>query len=97
MYHIAQNDLSFNELLTHASEDNGLFRDHLRGYWWKLQKREALAQAFHSVLKADGPISLEPEQLFQLHSLGLIHLQASQATPRCDLYRQYFTDKLAHA
>lgn len=95
MYHISQNDLSFQDLLSHASEDNGLFRDHLRGYWWKLQKHDPLAQAFQDVLEADAPLPLEPEQLFQLHSLGLIHLQANKATPRCDLYRQYFTDKLA--
>ena len=94
MYHLSQNDLSFEQLFETAGDNSGLFRDHLRGYWWKLQKNADLAQAFAQVLQADEPISLEPEPLFQLHSLGLVDLYGNQATPRCDLYRQYFRNKL---
>ena len=95
MYYLSQGDLSFEDLFKTAVKDSGLFRDHLRGYWWKLQKNPDLAQAFAQVIQAEHPISLEPEPLFQLHSLGLIHLNANQASPRCALYRQYFHEKLA--
>ena len=95
MYHLSQQDLEFEDLFESAIEDSGLFRDHLRGYWWKLQRNPDLAQAFAQVLHADEPVTLEPEFLFQLHSLGLIHLNVNQASPRCDLYRHYFSNKLA--
>lgn len=95
MYHLSQNDLSFNDLFETGVEDSGLFRDHLRGFWWKLQKNPDLARAFAQVLHSDVPIPLDPEPLFQLHSLGLVHLNVNRASPRCDLYRAYFTHKLA--
>ncbi|NJL41558.1 MAG: hypothetical protein HC899_36365, partial [Leptolyngbyaceae cyanobacterium SM1_4_3] len=34
-------------------------------------------------------------QAFQLQSLGLVHLQGSQAVPSCVLYAKYFRDRLA--
>ncbi|MEM9136491.1 MAG: AAA-like domain-containing protein [Cyanobacteria bacterium P01_F01_bin.42] len=95
MYHLSQGDIGFEELVQTASDDSGLFCDHLRGYWWKLQKNPVLAQAFGQVIQADQPVPLELDQLFQLHSLGLVHLHANEASPRCELYRQYFREKLA--
>jgi len=32
---------------------------------------------------------------FKLHSLGLVHLQGNYVTPRFNLYRQYFYERLA--
>jgi serine/threonine-protein kinase len=40
-------------------------------------------------------VQLESMQGFKLHSMGLVHLQGNEVTPRCDLYRQYFRVRLA--
>ncbi|MCM1984863.1 AAA-like domain-containing protein [Lyngbya confervoides] len=97
MYHLSQGDLSFSELLDQASDESGLFRDHLRGFWWKLQKNPELAQGFRSVLESREPVALEADILFKLHSLGLIQMSANLAQPRCDLYRRYFQARLSNA
>jgi hypothetical protein len=94
LYHLAQRDLSFTDLIRHASSEAGLFRDHLRGYWWKLQQHPELAAAFTQVLKSDQPVLLAPDALFKLQSLGLISVTGNQAIARCELYRQYFSARL---
>lgn len=94
LYHIARGDLTLEQLLQEAPTEAGLFRDHLRGHWWNLQHHPELVGALQAVISAPHPIRLDPNGLFKLHSLGLIRLEGNQAVCRCDLYRQYFGDRL---
>jgi len=91
LYHIAKGDMSLSQLMATAPTEAGLFRDHLRGHWWNLQQHPQLATAFVAVVMSEQAIALEPSVLFKLHSLGLIQLVGNGASPRCDLYRQYFS------
>jgi serine/threonine-protein kinase len=90
MYHIANQDVTLEQLLRAAPTEGGLFRDHLHGHLWNLQQHPELADAFRLVLGSATPIPLEATALFKLHSLGLVSLEGNQVKPRCDLYRQYF-------
>ena len=46
------------------------------------------------VIEASEPVTLEPIAAYRLESLGLLSLNKNQATPTCELYRQYFLDFL---
>ena len=79
-------------LLQNATKDTGIYQQHLEYQLWNLQQHPKLADAFSQILIA--PIQLEAEVAFRLKSLGLIHLTEDQATVSCELYREYFCNKL---
>ena len=87
MYTLAQ-------LLEDAPTESGFYGDHLRRHLWNLHRNEMLATAFREVLSHQGPVCLESEQAFKLHSLGLVKLQGNGVVPRFELYRRYFSDRL---
>src|SRR5919199_1313044 len=94
LYHMATGQLTLDQLLTLAPTESGLYGDHLRRHLWHLQQHPELAVAFTKVVTASEPVELESVLAFKLHSLGLVQLQGNYVTPRFDLYRQYFRDRL---
>ncbi|WP_298612176.1 AAA-like domain-containing protein [uncultured Thermosynechococcus sp.] len=94
LYHLARQELSWQELIANAASETGLYRDHLRRQWWHLQQQEDLAPAFREILKAENGRVVDSTIGFKLHSLGLITLEGNFAQVRCDLYRRYFGDRL---
>ncbi len=90
LYHLAKQDLTWQELITNAATETGLYRDHLRGQAWHLHQRAELAPAFHQVVQSSEPVVLDATIGFKLHSLGLVKLEGNAARVRCDLYRRYF-------
>jgi AAA-like domain len=53
-----------------------------------------MVAAVKRLVAATQPVRLESVQAFQLNSMGLVHLQGNDVAFRCDLYRQYFGDRL---
>lgn len=86
---------SIQQILTEASTECSLFRSHLREQLLTLQKEPTLTTAFQSVVGSDEPVTLDPLSMYQLQRMGLIALSGNQATPRCQLYRHYFRDRLS--
>lgn len=95
LYYIAQQELTLAEVVKTASTEAGIYGDHLRRHLWNLQQYPELAQAFNQVVTQSTPVELESILAFKLHSLGLVHLQGNQVTPRFELYRDYFGDRLS--
>ena len=95
LYHMATGQLTLNELQQTASTEAGLYGDHLRRHLWHLQQHPDLATAFAKVVTTPEPVELPSVQAFKLHSMGLVQMQGNYVTPRFDLYRQYFCDRIA--
>jgi AAA-like domain/TIR domain len=93
LYHIAQHQLSWQELLETAATEAGLYGDHLRRHLWSLQNHPELAIALAKVVRSDDAVELESAIAFKLHSMGLVHLQGNLVVPRFELYRQYFGER----
>ncbi len=89
-YHLAQQDLTLEELIQTAASDTGIYSEYLHQHLWHLQQHPELAVAFEEVLKAKAPIELEQVQAFKLHSMGLVNMRNNQVMIGCDLYQQYF-------
>jgi hypothetical protein len=94
LYNIARQDMTLEALLGSAPTEAGLYGDHLRRHLWNLQQRPELVEAVKQVIAVTSPVRLDPVQGFQLESMGIVHLQGNEVIPRCDLYRQYFSDRL---
>jgi class 3 adenylate cyclase len=95
LYYIARQEMSWQNLLSNASTDMGIFGDHLRRHLWSLQQIPELAMATHKVMSADQPVQLESIPAFKLHSMGLVNLHGNLVTPRCRLYKNYLTNCLS--
>jgi len=46
------------------------------------------------IITVDRPISMGTSEAFKLTSLGLVRFQGSEVIPTCNLYRQYFRERL---
>ncbi|MDF5731930.1 MAG: AAA-like domain-containing protein [Rhizonema sp. PD38] len=94
LYSISRQDMTLNQLLQIAPTEAGPYGDHLRRHLWNLEQRPELLEAVKRVISTTSPVRLESVQAFQLHSLGLMHLQGNDVIPRCNLYREYFQERL---
>lgn len=95
LYNIAQQEITLTQLLDIAPTEASLYGDHLRRHLWNLQQHPKLANVFTQVVTTNEPVEIESMLAFKLHSLGLVKLQGNFVTPRFNLYRQYFRDKLS--
>jgi transcriptional regulator with XRE-family HTH domain len=90
LYHIACADTTLAELLQIAPTETSIYGDHLRRLGDILSHQPQLETAMQEVVTASSPVRLRANVKFKLLSLGLVKLQGDGATPRCELYRQYF-------
>lgn len=88
-------NLTPDQFLQIAPTEAGPFSDHLRQHLWNLQHHPELAAAFRDVVMANKPVKIPSERAFKLYSMGLVRLQDNNVTPRFELYRQYFSVRLA--
>lgn len=91
LYHLAQGDLTVDELLASASTQSGIYSNHLRRTWDLLNAAPELLSALQGVLQSmPTGIHLDPIQSYKLESMGLITLVGNTARVSCDLYQHYF-------
>ena len=93
--YLEHQNVTLEEFLRIAPTEESPFSAHLREYLWNLQQNPELATALSEVVTKNQPIRIETAQAFKLHSMGLVQLQGNDCSPRCDLYRQYFSVRLA--
>jgi serine/threonine-protein kinase len=96
LYHIRRQDETLEQLEQTAPTEAGIYSDHLRRHLWNLKQYPMLMEAFRQVITKNKPVELDAEAGFKLDSMGLVKLQGNEATPRCDLYRNYFREHLGN-
>jgi hypothetical protein len=94
LYHL-QHGMTLEQLLQTAPTQAGIYRDHLRRHWQLLQDYPELQTALDRVIvnEPEGT-TLDPILAYRLESTGLIKLEGNQVKLSCELYRQYFSDRL---
>ncbi|MEH2106943.1 AAA-like domain-containing protein [Nostoc sp.] len=96
LYHVQHQDITLEQLLQTAPTEAGIYKDHLRGHLCNLNEHPNLVAAFSQVVKSFVAIELDSESAFKLHSMGLVvYCNDNKVMPRCDLYRQYFQNRLS--
>jgi transcriptional regulator with XRE-family HTH domain len=96
MYHLANQDISLNQLVKDASTETGIYSDHLRRHLWNLEKYPELMAGMAEIVNSEKPVRLKSELGFKLNSMGLVKLEGNNCTPRCHLYQQYLCDRATH-
>lgn len=97
LYKMARSNLTLDKLLKTATNEKGLYADHLRRQLVNLQEHPALATIFKKIVTADNPIQIKELGTtdFKLEALGLIKIDDNHdVIPWCELYRRYFKLRL---
>ena len=94
LHQISVQDITLEKLLETATGENSIYTDYLRRQLWNLQQYPELVTALTQVVMSPTPVRLDPIQAFKLQSMGLVQVQNRQVVPSCELYRQYFSDRL---
>jgi AAA-like domain/CHAT domain len=94
LYHVAMGDLSLETFLKTAPTEAGIYQDHLVGHLKALEDYPVLGTAMKAMVTAEAPVRLRSEEAFKLDSMGLVVRVENDVQPRCQLYRQYFRDRL---
>ena len=94
LYHLAQPNMTWDQLLANAATDEGIFSAHLHRHLWALEQHPDLQEAFQQVLSSPEPVMLPQVQTFKLESMGLVKLQQNCCTVSYNLYQQYFSHRL---
>ena len=85
---------SLDRLLEIAATEASPFISHLREQLEELRKNSQLETAYYQVVNETQPVPLDTNATFKLQGMGLVLVDLNHCLPRCDLYRQYFSDRL---
>ncbi|MEM9088044.1 MAG: AAA-like domain-containing protein [Cyanobacteria bacterium P01_F01_bin.53] len=94
LYHLRREDMTISALAEMAATEAGIYSDHLRRHLYVLRDYPQLAEAFRKVVVKTRPVDIDAESSFKLESMGLVRLSGNEASPRCEVYRDYFRDHL---
>jgi hypothetical protein len=94
LYELARGRLSLAELLRVAPTEEGPYEDHLRRQLTNLRSDDKLVKAVEELLASDQSVAIGSNEAFQLASMGLVRRQGNAAELLCDVYRQYFRERL---
>jgi hypothetical protein len=94
LYQLARGRTTMAQLLVESPTEGGLFNDHLRRHFLNLEADENLLNAFQQVITSSQPVQIGSSEAFRLSSMGLVRYQGNEVVPLCELYRQYFQQRL---
>ncbi|CAN1213596.1 Protein kinase domain-containing protein [Tumidithrix helvetica PCC 7403] len=94
LYQLARNRLTLDRLLNEAATEAGIYGDHLRRHLANIEEDCTLVAAMKQLSSQRESVRLETETAFTLRSMGLVKFQGNNVVLTCDLYRQYFQDRL---
>ncbi len=94
LYRLALGEVKLEDLLRDAATDAGIYNAHLRRHLATLQQQPKLSATLQKVVSASEPVKIDTMQGYKLDSMGLIKRNGDNSSPRCNLYRVYFTNHL---
>ena len=90
MYQIKNQQLSLEQFLDRAFDEQGIYYNHLLCLANVLHQSPKLNSAFTKVISSATSVELNFVELYQLHSIGLVKHRFASAYLRCKLYQHYF-------
>jgi len=87
-------DMTTSEILSQSSTHGSIYGEYLHRLWDRLQQDSSLLSAFKEIIQANSSSFLDPDLAYKLESMGLIKLQGNEAIVACQLYKEYFKNRL---
>lgn len=92
LYTLRAENLTWVEFVAQAVNDRGPFSDHLRRQLWLVRDESQLQSALRQIISSGT--CPDEDACYRLERAGLIKESGDTYVFRCDLYRQYFEEKL---
>ena len=98
--HLSCRQISLEQFIQEAHGPESIYQDHLQQLWQQIQAQPDLVQALAQVVAAAtspnvASLTLDPALALDLHRLGLVWLNVHPVRFSCDLYAQFFGDRLS--
>ena len=87
-------EVSLTKFLAIAHTAEAPYSNYLRSLEDSLKKHPRSVELFKKVLASTRTVTIDRDQAFKLHSLGLLRWHGNQVEPRCQIYRLYFQERL---
>lgn len=94
LYQITQGKLTLEQYIEVAPKEDGLYGNHLHRHLVNLKDDPILSASMRQVVNSKDAVRLDPSAGFKLRSMGLVELQGNDVVPLCNLYREFFLDRL---
>ncbi len=92
LYLVARKRTSAKDLFAQATQDRGPFGDHLKHYFFLLHGKEDLLKGLREVIHHN--VCSDELVLYRLQGAGLVRREGHTIRPRCQLYADYFQERL---
>jgi hypothetical protein len=94
LYHLAFKDMTFDQIIATASTEEGIYCKHLLERLNYLEAYPDLKEAMQQVVASDGPVCLKSQEACRLANMGLVRREKNRVLPLCEVYRDYFRERL---
>ena len=97
LYQITRDRMTLEKLMQVAATEESPYCDHLRRHLLNLQEDENLQVAVKRILTSNLAVDVTTvgtTETFKLRSMGLVKFQGNAVMFLCNLYRQYFHQRL---
>jgi AAA-like domain/CHAT domain len=91
---IASGQLTLGQFCQTAATEEGVYREHLHEHLQSLERDPELMMALGQMVAMDQPVSLKVREQSKLCNVGLGELRGNGVIPLCNLYRDYFRERL---
>ncbi|NEO96756.1 MAG: hypothetical protein F6K56_44285 [Moorea sp. SIO3G5] len=91
-YPAAENTL--DDFLANAPTEAGIYGSHLRELLTSIKEHPQLLEAITQLVSTTNPVRLDATITRKLESIGLVERHGNDCSLRCNLYRQYFSDRI---
>lgn len=92
---LALGDMTLEQIRATAATEAGIYCDHLVERLNYLEAYPELKAAMQQVVALDAPARLKSQDAYRLCAIGLTRRQDSKVLPLCNVYRDYFRERLA--
>ena len=87
-------DNTLNTLLDLAPTEAGIYRSHLLSLLTSIQEYTQLLDAIKLLVSTTKPVRLDANITRKLESIGVVQRHGNDCSLRCNLYREYFSDRI---
>jgi len=96
LYHLKKEKISVEKFLLLVNQKKSPYSKHLQELLNCLYEHSDLANTFEHILTNNSAYEqLEYRELFKLNSMGLIEVKRDRIKVACELYRQFFRQKIS--
>lgn len=92
---LALGDMTLEQIRATAATEAGIYQDHLRRCLNYLEAHPPLRAEMYKVVTSDRPVCLKSQDAYRLYAMGLIRRDKNDVIPLCQVYRDYFRERLA--